>query len=171
MAVESQTADDEQTETDGANSQARETAERVADIGLAEVEHVAEDGSLFAVAGVNTLNEGMTDPDDSSPLLFATAPRCACVTDDIDDYGQQWDDLDPKVLLAQLLAEQQRTNQLLTQVLDDTPTPTDDAQDATPMYDCRLCTDTVPEDDRERHARDNHAAPPGDADRLFTRVE
>jgi len=61
MAVESQTADDEQTETDGANSQARETAERVADIGLAEVEHVAEDGSLFAVAGVNTLNEGMTD--------------------------------------------------------------------------------------------------------------
>jgi len=88
-----------------------------------------------------------------------------------DDYGAEWDDLDPKVLLAQLLAEQQRTNQLLTQALDDTPTPTGDAADATPLYDCRLCTDTVPEDDRERHARDRHAAPPGDADGLFTRVE
>jgi len=91
---------------------------------------------------------------------------------DTDDYADEWDDLDPKVLLAQLLAEQQRTNQLLTQALDDTETPTDDARTADDaQYQCRKCNDTVPADDRERHATSQHAAPPGDADRLFTRVE
>jgi len=91
---------------------------------------------------------------------------------DTDDYAAEWDDLDPKVLLAQLLAEQQRTNQLLTQALDDTPTPARDAEDTDgPQYQCRKCNETVPAADRERHATSQHAAPPGDADRLFTRVE
>jgi hypothetical protein len=91
---------------------------------------------------------------------------------DTDDYADEWDDLDPKVLLAQLLAEQQRTNQLLTQALDDAPTPTGDATAADdPQYECRKCNETVPAGDRERHATSQHAAPPGDADRLFTRVE
>lgn len=54
-----QTADDDaQTATD---SDAQRTAERVADIALADVEHVADDGSMFAVSGVRTLSEGITN--------------------------------------------------------------------------------------------------------------
>jgi len=86
-----------------------------------------------------------------------------------DDYAAEWDDLDEKMLLAQLLAEQQRTNQLLTQALDDTPTPADDARTADdPQYQCRKCNETVPADDRERHASGQHSAPPDMIDTLFT---
>jgi hypothetical protein len=93
------------------------------------------------------------------------------MTDDTrDDNEAEWEQLDEKVLLAQMLAELQRMNQLLAGAGVET-SDRDDNEDATTMYRCRRCPETVPEDDRERHARASHSAPPGMVEQLFERVE
>jgi len=85
------------------------------------------------------------------------------------DYQEEWEQLDEKVLLASLLAEQQRTNQLLAQLTD-----TDSGgvgKEATPMFECVLCGDTVREGKRQRHAEGQHNTPPGGWENVFERVE
>jgi len=87
---------------------------------------------------------------------------------DPDDYADEWDDLDDKTLLASILAEQQRTNQLLAELAGDGDTPT---QEADPVYRCDYCDAEVPEGKRQRHAEGQHNTPPGAWEQAFTRVE
>lgn len=83
------------------------------------------------------------------------------------EYQEEWEELDPKVLLVQLLAEQQKTNQLLEQLTDDDPIQ----DEATPMYECQYCVDTtVKKDNRQRHAESEHNTPPGEWESAFERV-
>jgi len=85
------------------------------------------------------------------------------------DYEQQWEQLDEKTLLASILAEQQRTNQLLAQLTDSGGDTTEQA--ATPMHECKFCGDTIKEDIRQRHAESEHNTPPGEWSAAFERVE
>lgn len=87
----------------------------------------------------------------------------------MNDYAEEWQELDEKVLLVQLLAEQQRTNTLIEQLLGGDTTPSKD--EATPMYRCELCDKEVKEEDRQRHAEGQHKTPPGAWDSVFERVE
>lgn len=84
--------------------------------------------------------------------------------DERDQYAAEWEELSEKVILAQLLAEQQRTNLLLERALSD---GMDDAE-ATPTYDCQKCSATVKADERERHAMNQHNAGAEMVDALFT---
>ncbi len=87
------------------------------------------------------------------------------------DYEEEWEELDPKVLLVQLLAEQQRTNQLLEQLAGGSDAT---EQDPTEMYRCTLCADpdqTVKREDRKRHAESQHNTPPGAWESAFEPVE
>jgi hypothetical protein len=92
----------------------------------------------------------MTDPDDIPPDAQAQAD---------DTFA----DIDTNVLLAQILAELQTIRRTLTEA----DTESDDAV----AYRCRRCGETVPEDDRKRHAEAQHRAPPGTEDSLFEVVE
>jgi len=85
------------------------------------------------------------------------------------DYQEEWEQLDEKVLLASILAEQQRTNQLLAQLTDTDSGDVDN--EATPMFECSLCGDSVREDKRQRHAEGQHNTPPGGWENVFERVE
>ena len=81
------------------------------------------------------------------------------MTDELTDdkreqYAEEWEELDEKVILAQLLAEQQRTNMLLERALSD---GTEERED-TPTYECKKCDATVQADERERHAMKQHKA-------------
>jgi hypothetical protein len=91
------------------------------------------------------------------------------MTNDTDDFEQEWQDLDGKVLLAQILAELQQIRMLLSEA--DTDAQSESSSDT--MYRCTKCPgDTqVPERDRERHARSEHKCPPGMAESLFERVD
>jgi len=80
-----------------------------------------------------------------------------------------WEELPEKVLLASLLAEQQRTNQLLAKLTDTDSEGVDG--EATPMFECTLCGDTVREGKRQRHADGQHNTPPGGWEDVFERVE
>jgi len=92
------------------------------------------------------------------------------LTDQSDaDYQEEWEELPEKVLLASLLAEQQRTNQLLAQLTDTDSKDVD--KEATPMFECTLCGDTVREGKRQRHAEGQHNTPPGGWEDVFERVE
>jgi len=91
------------------------------------------------------------------------------VTDESDaDYQEEWEELPEKVLLASILAEQQRTNQLLARLTDADSEGVDN--EATPMYECGLCGDTVREEKRQRHAEGQHNTPPGAWENVFERV-
>jgi len=89
---------------------------------------------------------------------------------DPDDFEDQWNDLDEKVILAQILTELQQIRLLLSQA--DTGA-SDDAGGETPEYQCTKCPGDVrvAEGDRERHARKQHKAPPDMIDGMFTAVE
>jgi hypothetical protein len=91
------------------------------------------------------------------------------MTNDTDDFEQEWQDLDAKVILAQILAELQQIRMLLS---DPDSSATSDSDGET-MYRCTKCPgDTqVSKSDRERHARSEHNAPPGMVESLFTEVE
>jgi len=92
------------------------------------------------------------------------------MTDQSDaDYQEEWEELPEKVLLASILAEQQRTNQLLAQLTDTDSGSVDD--EATPMFKCSLCGDTVREGKRQRHAEGQHNTPPGGWEDVFERAE
>jgi len=84
-----------------------------------------------------------------------------------DDFEDQWNDLDEKVILAQILTELQQIRLLLSQA----DTGASDDADTQDTYRCRKCQTTVPADARADHARNAHKAPPGMADGMFTAVE
>ena len=88
-------------------------------------------------------------------------------TDNPDDFEAQWDDLDEKVILAQILTELQQIRVALTDA-------TDDAQrqrNTEPTYRCRKCQATVEPSDRERHAMNAHKCPADMVSGLFTEVD
>ncbi|QAS68861.1 CCHC zinc finger protein [Haloferax tailed virus 1] len=74
-------------------------------------------------------------------------------------YEQQFEELDEKVVLVQILSELQAIRQLLTDA--ETDAQSDSSTEAT--YRCTLCPGdvTVPEAKREAHAQSEHNAPPG----------
>ena len=83
------------------------------------------------------------------------------------DYNDEWEQLDEKTVLVQILAELQRLNQTLG-----------DAEDAAHSdrtepdgYRCRKCQETLSADARTAHARDAHKAPPDMVDAMFVSVE
>ena len=84
-----------------------------------------------------------------------------------EQHEQVWQDLDEKVLLAQILTELQQIRLLLSDAESGAQSDGDE-QDA---YRCRKCDATVPAADRERHARSQHKAPFDMVDGLFTEVE
>ena len=86
---------------------------------------------------------------------------------DADDFEDQWNDLDEKVILAQILTELQQIRLLLSDAEQGAQSDGDE-QDA---YRCRKCTEVVEADARERHARSQHKAPGDMVDGLFTEVE
>jgi len=86
---------------------------------------------------------------------------------DPDDYADEWEQLDEKVILAQILTELQQIRLALT---DAETGASDDAGDPT-EYRCRKCQKVVPADARGAHARDTHKAPPEMAEGMFTAVE
>ena len=79
-----------------------------------------------------------------------------------DDFEAQWDDLDEKVILAQILTELQQIRVAIQGA--------DTGAQESKSYECRKCGATVPTDARARHAREQHRAPPGAEDTLFTEV-
>ena len=84
-----------------------------------------------------------------------------------DDFQAQWDDLDEKVILAQILTELQQIRVALTDA-------TDDAQrqsNTDPTYRCRKCQATVEASDRERHAMNAHKCPADMVAGMFVEVE
>lgn len=107
-----------------------------------------EDGDT--VPGCDTHGENW--PDDKTLSL----------QDDTDDYEEQWDQIDEKVLLAQILTELQQIRCALS----------DGARDAPAMYECTLCPgeQRVPAGDRERHAMHEHKASPEMSDGMFEEV-
>ena len=84
-----------------------------------------------------------------------------------EQYEQAWQDLDEKVILAEILTELQQIRLLLSDAEQGAQSDGDE-QDA---YRCRKCDATVPAGDRERHARSQHKAPFDMVDGLFTEVD
>jgi len=91
------------------------------------------------------------------------------MTNDTDDFEQEWDDLDAKVILAQILSELQQ----IRMTLQNAETDAQSESDAETIYRCTKCPDDthVPASDRERHARSEHNAPDGMVKSLFEVVE
>ena len=84
-----------------------------------------------------------------------------------EQHEQAWQDLDEKVIHAQILTELQQIRLLLSDAETDAQS---DAADET-AYRCRKCTEVVEADARERHARSQHKAPGDMVDGMFTEVE
>ena len=84
-----------------------------------------------------------------------------------EEYQEAWNDLDEKVILAQILTELQQIRLLLSDAESGAQSDGDE-QDA---YRCRKCDATVPAGDREHHARSQHKAPADMVDGLFTEVD
>ena len=83
------------------------------------------------------------------------------------DFEDEWDGLDEKLILVQILTELQQIRMTLT---DDT----DDAQrdkNTEPTYRCRKCQATVEPSDRERHALNAHKCPADMVAGMFVEVE
>jgi len=78
------------------------------------------------------------------------------------DHSDEWEDIDEKVVLVQILTELQQIRQALTDA--------ERGDDAPPEYRCRRCGETVPESGRKQHAAGQHRAPPGSEGSLFERV-
>lgn len=92
-------------------------------------------------------------------------------SDDDPDYEAEWDDLSEKAVLVQLLAEQQRTNMLLEEALQNGASDASQASGGATVYRCRKCPAEVQTDERERHAAEAHNAPHGMVEELFEEVE
>ena len=86
---------------------------------------------------------------------------------DADDFEAQWNDLDEKVILAQILTELQQIRLLLSDA--EQGAQSDAADEA--AYRCRKCDATVTAGDRERHARSQHKTPADMVDGMFEEVE
>jgi hypothetical protein len=91
------------------------------------------------------------------------------MTDDEPDYESEFEDLDEKVVLVEILAELQQIRRALT----DADSGRQRASSGDVMYRCTRCADgtEVPEGKRERHARNEHRAPPDMALSMFEPIE
>jgi hypothetical protein len=83
-----------------------------------------------------------------------------------EEYQEQWEDLDEKTILVQMLAELQQIRTLLS----DADTGAHEGASNEEGYQCRHCGALVPADDRERHAVSEHKAPPERVDAMFERA-
>jgi len=79
------------------------------------------------------------------------------------DPAEQWENLDDKTLLVQILMELKAIRMRLP---EDT---TEHQEQPTEMYECDHCGATVKADERKDHALSQHKAPPDMMDTLFTR--
>jgi hypothetical protein len=90
------------------------------------------------------------------------------IPDDAEAVADEtFQDIPEKVILAQILTELQQIRLLLQTADSGAQSDADDAA----TYRCRECQTTLPADQRERHAREQHKAPPGLAEQFFERVE
>ena len=83
------------------------------------------------------------------------------------DFEHQWDDLDDKVILVQILTELQQIRMALTQGRQDSQTD----RNSEPMYECKPCGKQVTQGEKERHAYKQHKAPADMVGGMFTEVE
>ena len=83
------------------------------------------------------------------------------------DFEQQWDDLDDKVILVQILTELQQIRMALTGAAQDSQTN----RNSEPMYECKRCGTQVTQGEKERHAYKQHKAPSDMLGGMFTEVE
>ena len=83
------------------------------------------------------------------------------------DFEQQWDDLDDKVILVQILTELQQIRMALTGPTQGSQT---DRNSAT-MYECKRCGEQVTQGEKERHAMNAHKCPADMVDGMFVEVE
>jgi len=80
------------------------------------------------------------------------------------DPEQQWDNLDDKTLLVQILMELKAIRMRLPE-----DTSQEQQESTTTMYECDHCGATVKAEERKDHALSKHKAPPDMMDTLFTR--
>jgi len=85
------------------------------------------------------------------------------MTDPQQDYEDEWEQLDEKVIQAQILTELQQIRMLLQSQQE--------PQNDSVRYRCTKCGATVATDEREAHARREHKAPSDMADALFEVVD
>ena len=83
------------------------------------------------------------------------------------DFEQQWDDLDDKVILVQILTELQQIRMALTGAAQHPQTDRNSA----PMYECKRCGKQVTEGEAPRHGYKEHKAPPDMVAGMFVEVE
>ena len=83
------------------------------------------------------------------------------------DFEQQWDDLDDKVILVQILTELQQIRMALTQGRQGTQTD----RKSESMYECKRCGEQVTQGEKERHAYKQHKAPTDMVGGMFTEVQ
>ena len=83
------------------------------------------------------------------------------------DFEDQWQDLDEKVILVQILTELQQIRMALTDATDDAQRD----ENTEPTYRCRKCQATVEPSDRERHALNAHKCPADMVAGMFVEVE
>ena len=83
------------------------------------------------------------------------------------DFEDEWDDLDEKVILVQILTELQQIRMTLTDATDDAQR---DANTET-TYRCRKCQATVEPSGRVRHAMNAHKCPADMVAGMFVEVE
>ena len=81
-----------------------------------------------------------------------------------EQYAAEWEQVSEKVLLAQIYAELQQIRVALTDAQAGS-----DAAEEPDAYQCQRCNATVQADARERHAREQHKAPPDMIDSLFAK--
>lgn len=85
--------------------------------------------------------------------------------DDVPPQAEEtWQQVDQKVILAQILTELQQIRMALTAGAQERESDSD-------MYECQRCNATVQADERQRHAESEHRAPPDMAESLFTRKD
>jgi hypothetical protein len=82
------------------------------------------------------------------------------MTDPQQDYEDKWEQLDEKVIQAQILTELQQIRMLLQSQQE--------PQSDSVRYRCTKCGATVANDEREAHARREHKAPADKVESLFT---
>ena len=83
------------------------------------------------------------------------------------DYNDEWEQLDEKTVLVQILAELQRLNQTLGDAEDAAHSDRTEPE----RYRCRKCQETLNADARRHHALHAHKSPPGMVDAMFVPVE
>jgi len=73
----------------------------------------------------------------------------------VDQYEEQFEDIDPKTIQIWQLAELSAIRQQL-EIMNGTQ-----SEDTTETYLCKSCQSEIPEDELQDHAENAHNAPPG----------